>query len=385
MFLKSALILLLPILLLAAEGPQPPTNDPLKQGLWWLYQIQYDKAYAAVDEYTKANPDDPTGHFYKTAISWWHLAQDLDIPMPEVEKRMEKDYKITVETAEALFDSAKDDSTRAKACLYWGGAEGLKGRWLVTQRQWVKAYFAGRRGHNYLHKSLKYDPETYDAYMGLGIYDYFTDTLGGVQKVLAAILVRGDKNRGIQHLKLAIDKAQHARVEAMFFLLEIYSFEEDQPEKALPIADALSKEFPHSPAVALARITTLYQMKEWERVITESEEFLKKSEKETPWFTKNGIRPALYCLGMGMMHGRNDHSKAEVYFDRILSMEQDTSRWISFAMLRKAQVLDLKEERAEAIQFYKKVLDRPEFWGSHREARRYLKTPYSKTKKEQNP
>jgi len=376
-FWKSALLVALPGLLLASEGPQPPTSDPLKQGLWWLYHIQYDKAYAAVDRYISAHPEDPTGHFYKTAIAWWHLAQELDKPLPDVEKQMELDYQATVKTAKALYESAQDDATRAKACLYWGGAEGLKGRWLVTQKQWVKAYFLGKRGDRLLHKALAYDPETYDAYLGLGIYDYFTDTLGGVQKVLAAILIRGDKQRGIGFLEQAIEKAPHARVEAMFFLVEIYSFEEKQPEKALPILQALRKEFPASPAVELAEITTLYQMKAWDRVIAGAEDFLKKSQEQMPWFKKEGVFPAWYCLGVGMLQGRNDAEKAATYFSKILSSAEETSRWRTFAMLRLGQIMDLRAKRPEAVDYYKQVLARPDFWGSHQEAHDYLKTPYS--------
>ena len=92
---------------------------------------------------------------------------------------------------------------------------------------------------------MELDPTLYDAYVGLGIYDYFIDTMSGVQAVLAAHLIHGDKARGLRELQLAIDKSQHARVEAMTFLIEIYNAEEHTPAKALPLAQASAyKEFP---------------------------------------------------------------------------------------------------------------------------------------------
>jgi hypothetical protein len=36
--------------------------------------------------------------------------------------------------------------------------------------------------------------------------------LAGIQKILAAIMIRGDRERGLQELQLAIDKGRHARV-----------------------------------------------------------------------------------------------------------------------------------------------------------------------------
>src|SRR5262249_11615258 len=156
-------------------------------------------------------------------------------------------YAQTLTKAQALAESTEDPKVKAKAYLYWGGAEGMKGRLLVTQKSWVAAYFRGKAGNSYLRKAVALDPELYDAYLGLGIYDYFTDTLPGVQGVLAYLLIHGNKKRGLEELHTAIDKAPHARVEAMMFLIEINMSEENQPEKALPLAKKLHQEFPQSP------------------------------------------------------------------------------------------------------------------------------------------
>ena len=82
----------------------------------------------------------------------------------------------------------------------------------------------------------------------------------------------------------------------MTFLIEIYNAEENTPAKALPLAQALHKEFPQSPAMHLMLMSTLYVMKEWEAMIPEAREILGKSEKETPWYTAATIRPAEYCI-----------------------------------------------------------------------------------------
>src|SRR6185436_15881562 len=102
---------------------------------------------------------------------WWQLAQQIDRDLPEVRANLEQDYQDTVRVAEKALESAKDDKTRAEAYLYLGGAQGLKGRWLVTQKQWLKAYRLGKSGHRMLQRALEKDPQLYDAYLGLGIYD----------------------------------------------------------------------------------------------------------------------------------------------------------------------------------------------------------------------
>jgi tetratricopeptide (TPR) repeat protein len=364
-------LFLLPALAMA----EPSQSDAINRGLWWLYHARYDKADELFSQYCQAHPKDAAGYFYKAANNWWELAQKLEFSLPDVEKKFETNYQKTIEVAEAQAESATDDKTKALAYLYWGGAEGLKGRWLVTQKSWVSAYFRGKSGNSYLRRAIELDPQLYDADMGLGIYDYFTDTLPGVQGVLAYLFIHGDKARGLKELQMAIDKSEHARVEAMMFLIEIDMSEENQPEKALPLAEELHKEFPKSPFMHLTEITVLYHMKKWTETMKEAQLFLEESEKETPYYTTEGIRPARYCLGVAALYGRHDPDLAFAYMSQILKTI-DASRWVSYAYLRRGQIYDLKEERDKALQDYQTVLSRPDIWGSHTEAETYIKNPF---------
>jgi tetratricopeptide (TPR) repeat protein len=364
-----------------AAVPSPfsaTASDPIDRGLFWLYQLQYDRALAAFDASIENRPEDPAGYFYKAATDWWHLAQNFDYKLPEIEARFYRNIEDTIQKAKALAASSADPRVKALAYLYRGGAEGLRGRWLVAQKEWVSAYFAGRNGDHFLKLAIRYDPTLYDAYMGLGIYDYFTDTLGGVQKVLAAILVRGDRARGLRELQTAIEKSRHARVESMVFLIEIYSSEERKPELALPLTRALRREFPQSPMAHLAEIMTLYGLRRWPEVKSEAQVFLERSEREVPYYTQDGVRPALYCLGVAELWGDNDVEKAEGRFKSILASGEDSSRWVTFAYLRLGQIADLRGDRPQAIAFYRRVLSRADFWGSRREAEAYLKKPFKR-------
>jgi hypothetical protein len=353
-----------------------PTGTALDQGLWWLYHLRYDDARRLFDQYAHENPKDPTGYFYKTASDWWQLAQQFDRRLPEIEERLEKDYQDTMRVADALLESNPDDKTKALACLYSGGAQGLKGRWLVTQKQWVKAYFLGKNGHKMLKKALKYDPHLYDANLGLGIYDYYTAILPGIQGVLAALFIHGDRERGLKELQIAIDQGEHARVEGMMFLIEIYTWEEHTPQKALPIAQQLHQEFPKSPAMHLAEIIEYYELRQWAKLKPAAQDYLAKSEKEESYFPKEGVFPAWYCLGITALWGDHDLDTAERYMENILKDPEQTSRWVTFAMLRLGQISDLRGERGQAMAYYRQVLSRPDFWGSHRESSAGLKEPY---------
>jgi len=148
-----------------------------------LYHLEYAKARDQFDLYNQKNPNDPAGYFFKTATDWWQLAQEYDQQLPQIEQQLEEDYQTTVKVADVLLDTATDARTRGLACLYEGGAQGLKGRWLVTQHPMGESLFHREKADTTCYrKALEYDPTLYDAYLGLGIYDYFTDTLPGAKE-----------------------------------------------------------------------------------------------------------------------------------------------------------------------------------------------------------
>ncbi len=112
----------------AQKSISPPSaEDPLSQGLWWLYHLQYDRARAAFEGYAKTNPSEPAGFFYQTATDWWQLAQDFELNQPDIVQRFEKDSQQTIRVAEAL-EKSKNPTTVARGLLYEGGAWGLRGQ-----------------------------------------------------------------------------------------------------------------------------------------------------------------------------------------------------------------------------------------------------------------
>lgn len=370
------LSLLFVAICLQSTWASPPPGNDISQGLWWLYQGQYDKAIESFDRHIASHPDDPSGYFYKLGTDWWHMAQENDYDLGDIEKRFYKNADECSAKAKRMAAKANDSKTKAKAYLYWGGSEGMRGRLLVTKRRWVKAYFAGKNGHKYLLQALKHDPELYDAYLGLGIYDYFTDTMSGVIKALSALLIHGDRARGLQELETAIEKGEHSRVEAMVFLVEIYNAEENTPDKALPIARRLRDEFPKSPLMHLMELSSLYTMKDWAATKAGAIDFLRKCEKETPYYYRSGIRPARYMAGVACFWGDHNYDEALRYFQGNIDDGVDPSRWVTFAFLRRGQIYDLHGEREKAVADYNTVLSRPDVWGSWKEARQFQKEPF---------
>jgi len=356
--------------------------NPISRGLWWLYQPRYAEARASFDAYIRAHPRDPEGYFYRTAVDWWQIAQNYELNQPELERRLHDDYQTTVRIAGDLRAHGHDRRTEARSYLYEGGAEGLWGRWLVTRGEWVKAYHAGKSGAQHLRRALALNPSLYDADLGLGIYDYYTDTLSGVQRVLSKLLIHGNRRRGLRELRTALDRGQHSRVEAMLFLIEIYSSHEHQPMKALAIARQLHSDFPQSPAMHLAEIQALYDAHQWATLAVASQRFMDRCERNEPYYSNAGIPEGRYYRGLADLWGQRRVNSCIALMTSVIATAAPASRWATFAHLRRGQAYDVERRRSDAMADYRIVLSRPDVWGSQAEANAYLHTPFSLSRKE---
>jgi tetratricopeptide (TPR) repeat protein len=95
-----------------------------------------------------------------------------------------------------------------KARLY-----GLRGESRATAR-------AGVRAREHFTEALKLDPQLLDAKTGLGLYNYYVDTLSAMARVLRFFMgiPGGSKREGIKQLEEAMLGAELSAAEARFYL-----------------------------------------------------------------------------------------------------------------------------------------------------------------------
>jgi tetratricopeptide (TPR) repeat protein len=120
--------------------------------------------------------------------------------------------------------------------------EGLRGKDVATAR-------AGKKMRTFLMGALKDDPNLVDANLGLGIYNFYIDTLPPAIKVLRALgnVPGGNKELGLQQMQKAAESGDLVREEARFFLAKNYSLNRVKKyEKALAIFDQLTRDHPRN-------------------------------------------------------------------------------------------------------------------------------------------
>jgi tetratricopeptide (TPR) repeat protein len=114
---------------------------------------------------------------------------------------------------------------------------------------------AGIHARERLVRAIALDPDLADAYLGLGLYNYYADTLSAAARVLRFFMgiPGGNKQEGIEQLQRAINKGVLAPTEARFYLvINLHNFDQKY-EQALQIAGPLVEKYPSNPLFQLIR------------------------------------------------------------------------------------------------------------------------------------
>jgi tetratricopeptide (TPR) repeat protein len=178
--------------------------------------------------------------------------------------------------AEVAEERLKKNKNDVDALFYLGGAYGSLGRYYAMTRSYLNAYWYGKKGKEFLEQVVEMDPQYYDAYLGLGIFNYLADVLPRFVKILSFILgIQGDKEVGIDQLELAADKGVYTKTEAMFFLSAIYTYREREYEKAIKILNQLLEKYPGNPGALFTLGRSYSFMGECDKALTAFNEVLK--------------------------------------------------------------------------------------------------------------
>ncbi len=108
-------------------------------------------------------------------------------------------------------------------------------------------------GREHFLRCLELDPQMADADTGLGIYNYYVDTLSAMAKVLRVFMgiPGGNKRDGIRQLQTAMQQGVLTRVTARFYLAKnLRTFELDYVG-SIAVMTPLVAEFPQNPMFQL--------------------------------------------------------------------------------------------------------------------------------------
>jgi tetratricopeptide (TPR) repeat protein len=243
-----------------AQGPPASSDRELLEiargGMNLLMNGDPDAAIERFQDVRRKDPESPLGYLFEADAYWWKIylttGNLIDPDVFDVVSKSTSPYDGTFESfahtaiqkAEVRLQAKQDV---ARNLLYAGMTYGLLARYYGLRDNDLPTARAGKRMRALLLQALQLDPSLTDAYLGLGIYNYFVDTLPTIVKLLRFLigLPGGNRELGIQQMETAARQGDLARGEAQFYLAKDYSRRsEQQYAKSLELFQELSAEYP---------------------------------------------------------------------------------------------------------------------------------------------
>jgi tetratricopeptide (TPR) repeat protein len=227
-----------------------------------IYSFDLDGAVEAAKRMEQERPNHPLGYLLETEALWWRIwctSADFKYGMSDARRRpkleADRHYFDLAARALSLAEAQIKQRESAEMQFYAGMAEASSARLYGLRGENRNAARSGVRGREHLLRAKALDPDLADADLGLGLYDYYVDTLSSIARILRFFMgiPGGSKQEGVRLLEHAIAHGVLTSNIARFYLaLNLHRYDQ-QYEKALAVLGLLVEKYPANPLFQLAR------------------------------------------------------------------------------------------------------------------------------------
>jgi tetratricopeptide (TPR) repeat protein len=259
-FAAVAVLLLLPFPPTRAEQfTLPPETSAIIEK---VYSLDLEGAQEAARQMQKEHPDDPLGYLLESDALWWRFwctAAEFKYGMSDARRRAklpdDQHYLELVATASSLASAELKEQESAEVQLYAGMADAAAARLYALRGENRNTARFGVRARDHFLRAKTLDPNLADADFGLGLYNYYVDTLSAIARILRFFMgiPGGSKQEGIRLLEQAITHGVLTPDIARFYLAMNLHRYDQQYERALTVISPLAEKYPSNPLFQLAR------------------------------------------------------------------------------------------------------------------------------------
>lgn len=234
----------------------PGTNEILNN----IYSFHLDPAIEEARRMQQQFPDHPLGYLLEGEALWYRIwCQSMDYKWGMIDARrrpkMESDrhYLDVAAKATSLATAQVKQQDSAEMQFYAGMGDAMAARlYSIRGENRATARFGVRARERFL-AAKKLDPELVDPDFGLGLYNYYVDTLSGIAKVLRFFMgiPGGSKEEGLRQLEEVVAANSLTSNVARFYLaLNLHRYDQ-QYARALQVITPLVQQYPSNPLFLL--------------------------------------------------------------------------------------------------------------------------------------
>jgi hypothetical protein len=275
--MKQFLFVLIIASIISARSAEPGPID--QQIITFTFNEQYDLAKKLCQDQINLNQSSPKYYYYiinAKILEYYQKVAELD-PSRRDEGRKILNREI-IDYCETIIEKIDDSKLTTENKFYYGTIFADLARIYGVDASWWSAFKSGKKAKGFMQEVIKADPQFYDAYLVLGMLEYYADRMSGVTGFIAGVLgLSGNRETGLNYLKLAYDRGKLTFGLTSLTLIEVYTSLEGNEYASLPYFEKFLERFPKNRRTLNAYCQTLmnlFEIKKAEKLINGDEENL---------------------------------------------------------------------------------------------------------------
>jgi hypothetical protein len=292
---------------------QTVNNKQLLRGIDALYNFEFEKSRKIFEGIILHNPDHPVGYHFKSIEHLWYY----------LDNKNEFEFESFLSLSDSVIKKCKiileADSIDPNSYYLLGSTYSCRAIAYARAEEYLNTLWATKEFYTNLSKTVKLDSLFYDAYLGLGLFNFaVSQTPPAWEWALDLTGISGDKKLGLQYITLAAEHGKFSKYEAKFYLSQLQSEFFQQYNEAGKQIKSLIRKYPHN--LLFAYTLSNIQVKEYKlKAAVKTLEGINSSGDTLFTQIKNYSK-----LSLGDIHFiLNDFDLAKEFYEQFLSEVND--------------------------------------------------------------
>jgi len=344
--MKKIFLVITCILLFTSFSKTQQINDKQIQiGLDKIYNFNWQDGLSAFNTFIKKNPEDPGGYHFKSIVYLWYYLGNLN------EAYLDTFNYLTDKSIE-LAELMKEKKQTAELYYLLGSVYYNKSIAEARSNNYLQALWTSNQMKQNLEEAVKINPDIYDAYLGLGLYNFALSQIPSSLEWAANLVgITADKELGLTYVRKAAQKGKLSKIDAQFYLSQLYSRVVVDHSESKNLLSVLVKRYPKNLLFNFSLAWVEFELND----LKNSEKHLRtvtgSDEKLYPFIISNSN----YLLG-NVFFARNQFDSATVYFNRYLKLAVNDD-YTGIANYKIGLCLEIEGKRKEALNYFDKSSD----------------------------
>lgn len=357
-------------MLLKNPGIQIEATEAINQ----LYNYKFYEADKEFRWLKVRYPKHPLPFFLIGLAEWWKIVPNTDVT--DYDEKCLAYMDSTINLAEKMYD---DNENKVEPAFFLAAAYAFKGRLHSERQHWAKATLAGKNALKYFEKCKGNGDLSPELLFGDGLFNYYAQWIPQNYPLLKPILFffpKGNKTEGIAQLEKNANYAFYTRTEARYFLMQIYSME-NQYDKAYDLSKYMAEQYPDNPFFERYYARSSFVKGKLAESDLICKDILAKIAAGKTGYEGISGRTAAYILAYINQNFYQNVPLAKQFYQQSIDFAKQTKSldagyyWSSVLALGK--IATQEKEYDKATEYFKEVIDKSDRKSSqHKEAKKLL-------------